>query len=274
MHGSAWIMGRCLLGLLFLATLLLAPGWAAAALLDSRNSEQVVNLKIAAQALHFLRVHRDRPFLLFVNHHAVHAPLDARPELIEKYRAKAARTGVTDIHPTYAAMTEMGDQALGQVLAELDRLGLGGKTVVIFTSDNGGLISDLHLSIPTPLATRNLPLLRGTGDVARDGLFWHFPTSMWSRWPGGAIRKGDFKLIEFYEDRRVELYDLGNDLGETKDLAAQRPDLARALRTELHQWRRSIDAHMPAPNPDFDPGRADHLADPPVLPASLTPRSR
>ncbi|MCU0917912.1 MAG: sulfatase [Planctomycetes bacterium] len=304
------------------------------AALAARSPQKQIG-RITAQALHFLRTPRDRPFLLFVNHHAVHAPLEARPELIEKYQAKATRTGVTAIHPAYAAMTEMGDQSLARVLAELDRLDLADKTVVIFASDNGGLIEDPHLKPPVPLATSNLPLrshkgdlyeggirvpllvrwpgkvapgsicrvpvtspdlfatildlagaaapagqsadgvsllplLHGTGGLQRDCLFWHFPTSMWSRWPGGAIRKGDFKLIEFYEDNRVELYDLANDLGETRDLAARRPDLANDLRRELQRWRQSIGARMPAPNPAFDPARAHLLPDPPMIPAYPT----
>jgi arylsulfatase A-like enzyme len=66
---------------------------------------------IAGEAVRFLRAHRDRPFMLWVNHHAVHAPLAAAADLVEKYRARATAAGVTDIDPVYAAMTEEGDQA-------------------------------------------------------------------------------------------------------------------------------------------------------------------
>jgi len=293
--------------------------------------------KYTAQALRFLRDHQDRPLLLWLNHHAVHAPLAARGELIEKYQAKALETGVTDIHPAYAAMTEMGDESLSRVLAELDRLGLAEKTVVIFTSDNGGLIEDMHLPQPTPLATRNLPLrsqkgdlyeggirvplivrwpgaiekgsvcrvpvtspdlfatildvagapppagqpvdgvslvplLRQAGGIRREALFWHFPTSMWSRWPGGALRRGNFKLIEFFEDDRVELYDLAADIGESRDLASERPRLAASLREELDRWRRSVGAQMPTPNPDFDPDRAHLLPQPPFVEPGSAPK--
>jgi len=295
--------------------------------------------RLTAQTFHFLREHRNQPFLLYLNHHAVHAPLEARPELIEKYETKAARTGVADIHPVYAAMTEMGDESLGQVLAELDRLGQADSTVVIFTSDNGGLIEDQHLRIPVPLATSNLPLrsqkgdlyeggiriplivrwpgrvesgsvcrvpvtspdlfatildlagaepppgqpvdgvsllplLRQTGGLQRDALFWHFPTSMWSRWPGGAIRQDRWKLIEFFEEDRVELYDLANDLREANDMAAKHPEIVAKLRGELHRWRRSINARMPTANPDFDPNRADILPDPPMIPAAPRPKPK
>ncbi len=330
-----WHVGRTPVeeGLLPVAEKLDDPDLAA---LAARSSQKQVG-KFTAQTLRFLREHRDQPFLLFLNHHAVHAPLAARPELIAKYQAKAARTGVSDIHPTYAAMTEMGDESLAQVLLEVERLGLAEKTMVIFTSDNGGLISDLHLTPPTPLATSNLPLrsqkgdlyeggiriplivrwpgkiapasacrvpvtspdlfatileitgaappagqsidgvslvqlLCQTGGIQRDSLFWHFPTSMWSRWPGGAIRKDNLKLIEFFEDDRVELYDLACDLGETQNLAAERPGLVKDLRGRLQRWRQSIGAQMPVPNPHFDPDRADLLPDPPMIP--ITPIRR
>ncbi len=68
--------------------------------------------------------------------------------------------------------------------------------------------------------------------------------------PGGAVRVGDYKLIEFYEDNRVELYNLRDDLGEQNDLAARMPDKAAELRQMLHQWRSEVGARMPTPNPN------------------------
>ena len=69
--------------------------------------------------------------------------------------------------------------------------------------------------------------------------------------PSGAVREGDYKLIEFFEDSRLELYNLANDIGEKHDLAAEMPDLAARLRKMLHDWRGAVDARMPRPNPDF-----------------------
>ncbi|MEX2187875.1 MAG: sulfatase-like hydrolase/transferase [Pirellulales bacterium] len=95
-------------------------------------------------------------------------------------------------------------------------------------------------------------LLRGASIDDR-ALYWHFPnyTNQGGR-PAGAIRRGDWKLVEQYEDGSVELYDLAGDIGETKNLAAAEPAHAEKLLAELRTWRQSVGAHMPTPNPDFD----------------------
>ena len=69
--------------------------------------------------------------------------------------------------------------------------------------------------------------------------------------PVSAIREGDWKLLEYFEDGRLELYNLGNDLGETEDLSLSRQSLANRLREKLDGWRKSVDAQLPEPNPDF-----------------------
>jgi len=69
--------------------------------------------------------------------------------------------------------------------------------------------------------------------------------------PFGAVRAGDWKLIEFYETMGVELYNLKDDLGETRDLAKEKPAKAAELHERMHQWRQSVNAQMPTPNPDF-----------------------
>jgi len=68
------------------------------------------------------------------------------------------------------------------------------------------------------------------------------------------VRAGDWKLIEFYEDQHVELYNLSDDLGETHDLAGQMPDKAAELRGRLAAWRTAVGAQMPTPNPNYEPG--------------------
>ena len=92
----------------------------------------------------------------------------------------------------------------------------------------------------------------------RNALCWHLPHYHHST-PASAIRQGDWKLIEFFEDGAVELYDLGRDPGEQTDLAAAAPSRANALRAALGQWRQQIGARMPEPNPAYDPGRASQL---------------
>lgn len=99
-------------------------------------------------------------------------------------------------------------------------------------------------------------LLRGDGRLKRDALFWHYPHySNQGGKPGGAIRRGDLKLIESYEDGRRELYDLARDVGEGKDLAVERPEETASLGELLKEWRVSVRAQMPMLNPDFDPAR-------------------
>ena len=102
-----------------------------------------------------------------------------------------------------------------------------------------------------------LPLLTG-GTLAPRPLFWHFPnyTNQGGR-PAGAVREGDWKVIEQYEDGSVELYNLANDLGETRDLAKEQPERAAALQQKLAAWRRSVGAQECVPNPAFD--AAQHL---------------
>jgi arylsulfatase A-like enzyme len=88
-------------------------------------------------------------------------------------------------------------------------------------------------------------------------LHWHYPHyGNQGGAPSGAIRSGDLKLIEWFEDDRVELFDLAVDPGETMDLAADRPDTVARLRASLAGWRLGIDAEMPRSNPDFQPKAA------------------
>jgi arylsulfatase A-like enzyme len=97
-----------------------------------------------------------------------------------------------------------------------------------------------------------VPLLKSTGRPKRHALYWHYPHySNQGGKPGGAVRAGDFKLIEFYEDDRVELYNLRADLGEQHDLAGEMPEKAAELRRMLHEWRQEVGAVMPQPNPNW-----------------------
>jgi arylsulfatase A len=86
----------------------------------------------------------------------------------------------------------------------------------------------------------------------RAEIFWHYPHySNQGGKPGGVVRQGRYKLIEFYEDNRIELYDLSRDLGETNDLAAKLPDKAAELRRRLAAWRRAVGAQTMTPNPEY-----------------------
>jgi arylsulfatase A-like enzyme len=270
---------------------------------DGGKSEYAIT-KAAAD---FITANRDRPFFCYVPHNNPHIPLAARQALVEKY-------GKT-FYPTYAAMIETLDDAVGRLVRTIDDLGLADNTIVIFTSDNGGLHSPEPDGVP---ATHNTPYRAGKGflyegglrepliirwpgvirpgstvdtpvvlsdlvptlleaagiDVAKtvgplDGtsilglleggslperpLFWHFPnyTNQGGR-PAGAMRQGNWKLIEQFEDGALELYDLSSDIGEARNVAAEHGERASAMQRELAAWRTRVGAQMGRPNPDFD----------------------
>lgn len=97
-----------------------------------------------------------------------------------------------------------------------------------------------------------MTLLRGES-LPPCTLYWHFPnyTNQGGR-PAGAIREGDWKLVEQFEDDSVELFNLAHDEGETNNLATTEPVRADTLRRKLHEWRTRVGARMPTPNPEFD----------------------
>jgi hypothetical protein len=93
--------------------------------------------------------------------------------------------------------------------------------------------------------------LKGGRTLPRTSLFWHYPHyHTMGATPYGAVRDGDLRLIEFQEDGRVELYDLASDVGESKDLASERPQDVERLKTLLARWRSNVGAQMAVPNPN------------------------
>jgi len=109
---------------------------------------------------------------------------------------------------------------------------------------------------PVPEAAQDgvdlAPLLKAPqGHLSREALYFHYPHYYSTTSPVSAIRCGPWKLIEYYEDHRRELYNLREDLSEKSDLAASRPDQARQLANRLHAWLTEVGAQMPEPNPDF-----------------------
>jgi len=273
---------------------------------------------LTKQAVQFMTAHRDRPFLCFLSHHAVHIRCQARDALVRKYQAKAKRQE-TPIYPVYAAMCEAMDESVGLCLETLDHLGLSENTVVIFFSDNGGLDriytgngprittnaplrgfkgSLYEGGIRVPLIVRwpgtteagatcrwpvisndflptmlemagirqrpdqpidgvsLVPVLRSQDTLDRNTLYWYYPTYHHST-PALAVREGDWKLLHFLEDDRLELYNLADDIGEKNNLADKRLDKAETLKKKLHRWRRDIGAPLPESNPDHDPAKAE-----------------
>jgi len=98
-----------------------------------------------------------------------------------------------------------------------------------------------------------VPLLKESGPLRRDTLYWHYPHYHRTT-PAGALRHGDWKLIEYFEDGRLELYNLRDDIGEQHDLASAMPEKARELQKMLADWRRSVSAQMPARKEPTRPG--------------------
>jgi len=116
-----------------------------------------------------------------------------------------------------------------------------------------------------------VPLIRQTGTLARDALFWHYPHHQHYQQEGAmpysAVRLGNWRLIEFFDDGKVELYDLRHDVGERHDLSRTYPDVTGRLRARLAGWRSEVGAQLPTPNPDYNPDRPQHIPKPMPAPA-------
>jgi arylsulfatase A-like enzyme len=252
-----------------------------------------------------------QPFYLNLCYHSVHTPIEGKPELVKKYERKIGENSIQR-NPHYAAMVESLDDNVGRVLDKLDELDIADRTLVIFTSDNGGFVNrcklhpNLQVANNTPLRSGKgscyeggvrIPLIvRGPGiangvcetpviscdfyptilsqlgladriegeldgidlspqlrDPAlpsnRESLYFHYPHYYPTTTPVSAIRKGDWKLLEYFEDGHTELFDLKSDLGETTNLAAEQPEIADQLLDELRSWRKAVGAQLPERNP-------------------------
>ena len=99
-----------------------------------------------------------------------------------------------------------------------------------------------------------VPLLKGGKSLDRKAIFWHYPHySNQGGGPSGAVRAGDYKLIESYEDSHVELYNVKEDISEKTNLADRMPQKTAELHEMLKKWLKEVDAQMPTPNPDYNP---------------------
>ena len=144
-------------------------------------------------AIRFIREHREQPFFLYLPHFAVHTPLHAKPQVISKYKLRDKRPGLQS-NPVYAAMIESVDDGIGKIMMELEKLKLHEKTIVIFTSDNGGVATaDWPMTPPTV----NGSLREGKGHLYEGGI--RVPLIV--RWPGkiheGAICETPVTSVDF-----------------------------------------------------------------------------
>jgi arylsulfatase A-like enzyme len=272
--------------------------------------------RLGDEVLKFIEQHEDQPFFLYFPHFAVHLPIQAKEQVIEKYRAQKY-PGQIQTNEVYAAMIESMDDTVGRIRKKLDELKLADHTIVVFASDNGGRVpttSNLPLRVgkgscyeggtrvplivywpgvtkpvsvcDTPVISMDLyptlleiaglkdearkaldgvslvPLLRQSGKLQRDAIFWHYPHyqhyQLGGTTPYSAIRAGDFKLIEFHDDMRVELYNLRDDISERHDLSKEMPAKVEELQNRLHAWRKEVGAQMPTRNPNYDSSKPEH----------------
>lgn len=272
--------------------------------LKPRKPGEYLTDRLTDEAIDFIEQSRNEPFFLYMPHHAVHTPLQAKADLVEEYR-KRLRPGLRHHNPVYAAMVHSVDESVGRIVAKLDDLKLTDRTLVLFTSDNGGLVWKAD-------ATNNSPLRNGKGTeyeggvrvpliacgpgvasggvckepvmsidfvptilellgirtetaaanwdgvsfagqlrepekpLGRKAIYWHYPHyhSAGGR-PYGAIRSGNYRLIEHYEDGNLELFDLAKDIGETRNLASQMPEVTKQLLEKFVAWRERVGAQMP-----------------------------
>ena len=303
--------------------------------LENGPDGESLTLRLANETADFIKNNTGAPFLAYLSFYAVHGPIQTTQPKWKKYREKAVSQGLADSgyvmehflpirqvqdNPVYAGLVETMDDAVGIVLNALKEAGVDDNTIVVFTSDNGGVASGDAFS------TTNLPLRGGKGyqweggirepyfirvpwmnhngaktDVQAIGmdfyptlldlagiplkpeqhvdgvslvpvlegnkiadrpLFWHYPHyGNQGGEPSGIIRDGNWKLIHYYEDGRDELYNLAQDLSETTDVASDNPEIASKMRKQLDSWLESIDAWMPAPDPEFDPQLAQERRD-------------
>ncbi len=98
-----------------------------------------------------------------------------------------------------------------------------------------------------------VPLLSGQQSLDREAIFWHFPhySNHGTQSPGGAVRAGDFKLLEYYENGTTQLFNLKEDVGERHDLSDSQPQKVEELRKMHQAWRASVGAVMMERNPEF-----------------------
>ena len=308
--------------------------WGIPTLADGPDGEWLTD-RLTDEAIALIANRADRPFFLNFWPYLVHTPLEAKPEKVAKYRAKAAALGLDKIEPfaegepfpadhkrnlrirrrllqsdpVYAAMIESLDENIGRLLAAIEAAGEMENTLVIFTSDNGGLATSegsptcnaplaegkgwmyeggtrepllvawpgvvesgsvctqpvtssdffptlLNAAGLSPMPAQHVDgvsfydALTGTANAARGPIFWHYPHyGNQGGTPGSSVRDGDYKLIEFFEDGRLELYNLRDDISERVNLAEREPTKAAELHGLLCAWRASVEAKIPQPNP-------------------------
>ncbi len=296
--------------------------------LDDGPSGENLTMRLAMETMSFMKQNQNTPFFALLSFYAVHSPIQTTQEKWSKYRDKAEAQGIKETgfnmerklpirqnqdNPVYAGLVESVDDAVGLVMNGLQALGLDKNTIVIFTSDNGGVASGDNFStanlpqrggkgyqweggirvpyviyvpwanksgneieypvtsadfFPTILHYANLnllsnqhidgislrPLIEKGKKPKERALYWHYPHyGNQGGDPSSIIRKGDWKLIHYYEDGKNELYNLKTDSSEKINLVDIHPRISNQLYANLKKWLVSVGAKYPIPDPDFDP---------------------
>nr|WP_253255986.1 sulfatase-like hydrolase/transferase [Formosa algae] len=285
-----------------------------------------LSMKLAKETSKFIEKNKDTTFLAYLSFYAVHAPIQTTKAKWTKYRNKADSLGIAEQgfemehelpvrmyqdNPVYAGLIEEVDGAIGSVMQTLKANGLDKNTIVVFTSDNGGVTSGDNFStnqlslrggkgyqweggirvpyfvyvpwlhqggrtievpvsgvdlFPTLLDLANIPLqpkahadgvslkpLLEGGTIAERPLFWHYPHyGNQGGEPVSIIRKGNWKLIYYWEDLHIELYNLDTDLGEIYDLASEEVTKASEMKTELMNWLKAMDTEYAELDENWD----------------------
>lgn len=269
--------------------------------------------RLTDYAVEFIEENRDAPFFLYMAYSAPHVFIVPRGDKLGPYLRRYNEFDGR-YNPYYAAMLESLDDGVGRIVDRLRELDLDENTIVVFTSDNGGLGIDELGPIPTTneplrawkgfvyeggarvplivswpeqiprnvvndhyitgtdylptfmeiLGVQSLPasldgvsflstLRDPTAAFDRGAIHWHYPhfSNQRSR-PAGAIRLGDYKLVENYETGKLELFDLTTDISERIDLSGRLPEKTRELHGLLRRWRREVNANMPLPSPAYE----------------------
>jgi|694.fasta_scaffold69498_2 arylsulfatase A-like enzyme len=278
---------------------------------------------ITEKAIEFINTHSNaenpqstKPYFCYVPHHSPHITLNERKERID--------ANSSAWNPLYAATIEALDESIGKLLQAIEASPQANNTIVIFTSDNGGLhVPELHPDpvthngpfragkgylyegglrvpmivrwpnvigsnqrldapislmdiMPTLLESAGIEVARSVGPVdgvsqlttwkskaneqtppetsSERSFYWHFPhyTNQGSK-PAGAVRKGNWKWIEDYENQSGELFDLEQDPSEANNLAKDHPQIAQSMHKALENWKRSVAAQECVPNPSVNP---------------------
>jgi len=267
--------------------------------------------KLTDFGIEFIETSKEKPFFLFLTYSAPHVMIVPRADKLRPYFFSYSKHG-GKYNPYYAAMIESLDDGVGRIAETLRRLGLEENTIVIFTSDNGGVglaelgptptnveplrawkghvheggirvplifkwpgqiepdvVNENYITgtdyLPTYLEILNTKirhdidgksflstLLDPKADLRRGAIFWHYPHfSNQEGRPAGAVRLGDFKLIENYETGEITLYNLRDDISEKVDLSRQLPQKRNELYAMFSQWKTTTKVNMPVPNPDY-----------------------